>query len=105
MPGIGYDDLAIADGQCAAVEYAAALASPDRNARRRTFEDLRAYCARDTRAMVEVRRALARLATALAPRVRSTAEGATPAGRAPLGSSQQAMLGMPEREGPGAARR
>ena len=105
VPGIGYDDLAIADGQRAAVEYAAALASPDCNARRRIFEDLRAYCARDTRAMVEVRRALARLATALAPRIRSTAEGAPPAGRAPQGSPQQAMLGMPEREGPGATRR
>ena len=65
VPGINYDDLAIVDGQTAAVEYAAALASPDREQRRRTFDNLRAYCARDTLAMVELRRSLAGLESCL----------------------------------------
>ena len=61
VPGLGYDDLPIADGQTAALRYAAALAHPDPGERRRTFADLRAYCARDTLAMVRLREALARL--------------------------------------------
>ena len=81
VPGIGCDDFAIADGQGAAVEYAAALASPDTEQRRRIFEDLRAYCARDTLAMVAVRRALTRLGTAGVPQIISTAAGGTPAAR------------------------
>ena len=75
VPGIGYDDLAIADGQSAAVRYAAALASPDRNERRRIFDALRAYCARDALAMLEVRRAPMVIATAGVPRNRPTAVG------------------------------
>ena len=69
VPGIGYDDLAIADGQ------SAALASPDRNERRRIFDALRAYCARDTLAMLEMRRAPMVIATAGVPRNRPTAVG------------------------------
>ena len=61
VPGLGYDDLPIADGQTAAVRYAGALAHPDPEERQRTFADLRAYCARDTLAMVRLREALARL--------------------------------------------
>ena len=61
VPGLGYDDLAIADGQTAAVRYAGALAHPDPEERRRTFGELRAYCARDTLAMVRLREAFARL--------------------------------------------
>ena len=61
VPGLGYDDLPIADGQTAAVRYAAALAHPDPGQRQRPFVDLRAYCARDTLAMVKLREALARL--------------------------------------------
>ncbi len=57
-PGMGYDDLAIADGLTAAVRYASALASADSEERRRIFDDLRAYCAHDTLAMVELRKAL-----------------------------------------------
>ena len=60
--GMSYDDLAISEGQTAAVRYAVALASVDAEDRRRTFEDLRAYCARDTLALVKLREALASLA-------------------------------------------
>ena len=59
VPELGYDDLEIADGQTAAVRYARTLASTDRQERRNTFTDLRAYCARDTLAMVRLRKALA----------------------------------------------
>lgn len=59
VPGLGYDDLAIADGQVAAAMYRKALASVDSGEQRRTFQNLRAYCARDTWAMVELCRALA----------------------------------------------
>ena len=61
IPGMGYDDLAIADGLTAAVRYASALTSTDPEERQRTFHDLRAYCARDTLAMVELHRALSGL--------------------------------------------
>ena len=61
VPASGYDDLSIADGQAAAVHYARALDSADTAERRQTFEDLRAYCERDTLAMVELREALAAL--------------------------------------------
>ena len=61
VPGLGYDDLAIADGQVAAAMYRTALASADPDERRRTFQDLRAYCARDTWALVELCGALAAL--------------------------------------------
>ena len=65
--GLSYDDLAISEGRTAAVRYAAALASADQEDRRRTFEDLRAYCARDTLALVTLRKALARLARDAGP--------------------------------------
>ena len=61
VPGSGYDDLSIADGQTAAVRYVAALGSTDSAERRRTFQGLRAYCERDTLAMVQLRGALAKL--------------------------------------------
>ena len=61
VPGMGYGDLPIADGQTAAVRYAGALAHPDTQEHQRTFSDLRAYCARDTLAMVRLREALALL--------------------------------------------
>ena len=59
VPELGYHDLEIADGRVAAVRYALALSSTDRQERRHTFADLRAYCARDTLAMVRLRHALA----------------------------------------------
>lgn len=61
VPESGYDDLSIADGQTAAARYVAALDSDEPAERRRTFEQLRAYCERDTLAMVELRTALAML--------------------------------------------
>ncbi len=60
--GMSYGDLAISQGRTAAVRYAAALATADPEDRRRTFEDLRAYCARDTLALVKLRTALVNLA-------------------------------------------
>ena len=59
VPEMGYGDLEIADGQMAAVRYALALSSTDRQERQHTFADLRAYCARDTLAMVKLRAVLA----------------------------------------------
>ena len=59
VPEMGYDDLEIADGQTATVRYARALAIMDRQERQHTFTDLRAYCARDTLAMVRLREVLA----------------------------------------------
>ena len=61
VPGMGYGDLAIPDGQTASVQYAGALASTDVEQRQRTFDDLRAYCERDTLAMVRLRQALGEL--------------------------------------------
>ena len=58
VPEMGYGDLLIADGQTAALRYACALANMNREERQRTFTDLRVYCARDTLAMVELRKAL-----------------------------------------------
>ena len=61
VPGMGYDDLAISEGQTAAVRYSSALGIPDPEDRRRIFEDLRAYCAQDTLALVELRKSLGNL--------------------------------------------
>lgn len=54
----GYGDLEIADGQTAAARYVLALGTTDAEQRRRMFDDLRAYCARDTLATVKLRQAL-----------------------------------------------
>ena len=59
VPGSGYDDLSISDGQTAAIRYTQALNTEDALERQRTFDDLRAYCARDTLAMAQLREALA----------------------------------------------
>lgn len=63
-PTLSYDDLDINDGWIASIRYARALASPNADDRRRTFDDLRAYCAQDTLAMVELRKTLTTLAHA-----------------------------------------
>ena len=62
VPKLGYDDLAVADGYSAAALYQRALANDDAAQRRQTFADLRAYCARDTLATLELRKALVALA-------------------------------------------
>ncbi len=62
VPGSGYGDLSISDGQTAAIRYTQALKIEDVLQRQRTFNDLRAYCARDTLAMVKLREALTLLA-------------------------------------------
>ena len=61
VPGMGYGDLEIPDGQTASVQYMKAIASGDQGERQRTFENLRAYCERDTLAMVRLREALGAL--------------------------------------------
>ena len=55
---MSYADLPIADGQTAALGYVRALATGDPQERRRIFDDLRAYCARDTLALAELCRSL-----------------------------------------------
>ena len=61
VPGMGYSDLAIPDGQTASVHYMRALASGDHGQRQKTFANLRAYCERDTLAMARLREALGRM--------------------------------------------
>ena len=61
-PGLGYDDLAVADGRQAAALYQRALTSGSNTERQQTFAALRAYCQRDTLATVELRKALTALA-------------------------------------------
>ena len=58
VPGMGYDDLEIAEGTMASVQYMLALANEDHEERERTFANLRAYCERDTYAMVRLKEAL-----------------------------------------------
>ena len=58
VPGMGYDDLEIPDGQAASANYMQALRSTDPPQRQQTLENLRAYCERDTLAMVRLREAL-----------------------------------------------
>ena len=58
VPGMDYGDLAVPDGQTASARYVQALRSTDGRERQLTFSDLRAYCERDTLAMVRMRQAL-----------------------------------------------
>ena len=64
VSGMNYDDLEVADGRLASVWYDYAMSSADSGEQRKIFDNLRAYCARDTLAMVELRKALAALAQA-----------------------------------------
>ena len=59
---LSYDDLEIADGQMASVWYGRAMSGTDSGERRRIFDNLRAYCALDTLAMVELHKSLKALA-------------------------------------------
>lgn len=59
VPELGYDTLAIADGNLAAASYLLALRSADAEQRARTFAALREYCGRDTFGLVRIREALA----------------------------------------------
>ena len=61
VPGMGYDDLEISDGQTASVLYMQALMNSKVKERRKAFDDLRAYCERDTLAMVRLLQALRKL--------------------------------------------
>lgn len=59
VPEMGYDELAIADGREASAAYERSLETDDPDERAQIHDHLRAYCARDTLAMVALRRALA----------------------------------------------
>ena len=61
VPTLGYDDLSVADGRTATVQYLQTLKLSIPEERKRSFEDLRAYCERDTLAMVKLRQALVEL--------------------------------------------
>ena len=63
-PGLGYGDLAVADGSLAAALYQRALANDNVAERQQTFAALRAYCQRDILATLELRKALAALVPA-----------------------------------------
>jgi len=58
VPDLGYENLAIQDGQAAGLAYQAALIEKDAEARQRIFVDLREYCGLDTEAMLRLREAL-----------------------------------------------
>ena len=66
-PDSGYDDLDIADGQFAAVQYVNALETEDAELRDQIFKQLRDYCERDTLATLKVRQALSRIAQSDVP--------------------------------------
>ena len=59
VPELAYDDLAIQNGAVASVMYRRMVSDePDLIERAKIAEELEAYCERDTRAMVELRRVL-----------------------------------------------
>lgn len=58
VPGLGYDNLAIQDGQAAGLAYQKGITETDAAARQQIFTDLRAYCGMDTEAMLRLREAL-----------------------------------------------
>lgn len=59
--GMGYDDLEISDGQTASVLYIQALKNSKAKKRRKAFDDLRAYCERDTLALARLLQSLRKL--------------------------------------------
>ena len=64
VPSLGYDDLAVQDGGSAAHEYyRMVFEETDWVEKERIAESLSRYCARDTQAMLELRRALKAKAT------------------------------------------
>ena len=58
VPDMGYEDLEISDGQTASILYMQALKNSAATERKQAFNDLRAYCERDTLAMVRLLQAL-----------------------------------------------
>ncbi len=58
VPEMSYEDLEISEGGMASISYEQALRSDDWVERENIFRALREYCAQDTLAMVELRRAL-----------------------------------------------
>ena len=61
VKGSNWSELAIADGMAAAIAYEQAIANLERTEAQQTFEALRDYCRMDTKAMIELRRALTNL--------------------------------------------
>lgn len=58
VPHLSYDDLEVSGGQAASMMYEMALGLEDAAEREGVFAMLREYCARDSLAMLELRRAL-----------------------------------------------
>ena len=54
VPRMGYDDLDISDGRATSAQYMQALRSAEQEERQQTFDDLRAYCERDTLAIMRL---------------------------------------------------
>ena len=60
-PDLGYEDLEIADGRTAAVQYVTALESDITQQQRDLFDHLRDYCKRDTLATLKIRQVLSKI--------------------------------------------
>jgi len=57
-PQSGWSELDIADGMAAAIAYEGAVSSSEKEQQATVFENLKAYCAQDTLAMVRLYAAL-----------------------------------------------
>lgn len=62
VPGLSYTDLAIQQGEDAQAVWSAMIACQDESAKAQMVADLRDYCQLDTYAMVEIQRALEKVA-------------------------------------------
>lgn len=62
-PDSGWSELEIADGMAAAIAYEEAISSDDVERQAQIFENLKAYCAQDTLAMVKLYSALVSVTT------------------------------------------
>jgi hypothetical protein len=62
VDGFGYDDMDISNGQAAALRWYEAVTSEDKELAQKTYGSLLEYCKLDTLAMVEIYRALAKIA-------------------------------------------
>ena len=71
VPGMGYGDLEIRDSTTATAQYTQALRSVSKDERQQNFRSLRAYCHRNTLAMVRLRDAI----RALMDRPRAGSDG------------------------------
>jgi len=63
VPDSGWSDMAVSDGMVAAAAYERALQDCKGAKAQQTFAELREYCHMDTKAMVDLRHELVRLAS------------------------------------------